>query len=265
MDAPSTGARKPPRGIYLLPNLFTTAAMFAGFYAIVAAIGGRYTDAAIAVFVAGILDGLDGRVARLTGTQSDFGVQYDSLSDLVSFGLAPSLVLYTWSLSALKAYGSGWGKLGWAAAFIYAACAALRLARFNTQVGVADKRYFQGLAIPAAAGLAMSYLWAVDDLGLTGANVRFITPVVAIVAGLLMVSRFRYFSFKTFPRSDRVPFAWILIVVLILVALAINPARMLFAIAALYALSGPVLTLWGLRKSRARRGQPPPVEGPPQP
>jgi len=252
---------KPRRGIYLLPNLFTTGALFAGFYAIIAAISGFYTDAVVSIFIAGVLDGLDGRVARLTNTQSEFGVQYDSLSDLVSFGVAPALVLYLWSLASLKEYGAAWGKLGWAAAFIFAACGALRLARFNTQVGVADKRYFQGLAIPAAAGLAMSYLWAVDDLGLTGANVRFITPVVAIVAGLLMVSRFRYFSFKTFPRSDRVPFAWILIVVLILVALAINPARMLFAIAALYALSGPVLTLWGLRQRRARHGQPPPPVG----
>ena len=256
---------KPRRGIYLLPNLFTTGALFAGFYAIIAAISGFYTDAVVSIFIAGVLDGLDGRVARLTNTQSEFGVQYDSLSDLVSFGVAPALVLYLWSLASLKEYGPAWGKVGWAAAFIFAACGALRLARFNTQVGVADKRYFQGLAIPAAAGLAMSYLWAVDDLGLTGANVQFFTPVIAIVAGLLMVSRFRYFSFKTWPRSDRVPFAWILLVVLILVALAINPARMLFAIAALYALSGPVLTLWGLRQSRARRGQPPPVEEHPQP
>ena len=258
MAETSTGARKPPRGIYLLPNLFTTGAMFAGFYAIVAGIGGRYADAAVAVFVAGILDGLDGRVARLTGTQSDFGVQYDSLSDLVSFGLAPALVLYTWSLSSLKAYGSGWGKLGWMAAFIYAACAALRLARFNTQVGVADKRYFQGLASPAAAGLCMSFVWAVEDNDLFGFNASdmdFVTPVVAIVAGLLMVSRLRYFSFKASPKSDRVPFIWIPAAMLILVALAIDPPRVLFAIALLYVISGPVMTLWGLRQKRSRRAQ----------
>ncbi|WP_395684196.1 CDP-diacylglycerol--serine O-phosphatidyltransferase [Dokdonella sp.] len=255
MDSPSTGARKPPRGIYLLPNLFTTGAMFAGFYAIVAAIGGHYTDAAIAVFVAGILDGLDGRVARLTNTQSDFGVQYDSLSDLVSFGLAPSLVLYTWSLSALKAYGSGWGKLGWAAAFIYAACAALRLARFNTQVGVADKRYFQGLASPAAAGLCMSFVWAIESggLGFKASEMDFVTPVVAIVAGLLMVSRVRYFSFKAWPKSDRVPFIWIPAAMLILVALAVDTPRVLFGIAVLYVLSGPAMTLWGLRRKRSER------------
>ncbi len=256
MDETSTGARKPPRGIYLLPNLLTTGAMFAGYFAIVSAIGGHYTDAAIAVFVAAILDGLDGRVARLTGTQSDFGVQYDSLSDLVSFGLAPSLVLYTWSLSALKTYGSGWGKLGWAAAFIYAACAALRLARFNTQVGVADKRYFQGLASPAAAALCMSFVWAIEDKGLFGfnaSNMDFVTPVVAIVAGLLMVSRVRYFSFKAWPKSDRVPFIWIPAAMLILVALAVDPPRVVLLITTLYVLSGPIMTLWGLRVKRSAR------------
>lgn len=256
MEPSPTGARKPPRGIYLLPNLFTTAAMFAGYYAIVAGIGGRYTQAAIAVFVAAILDGLDGRVARLTGTQSDFGVQYDSLSDLVSFGLAPSLVLYTWSLSALTAYGPSWGKVGWAAAFIYAACAALRLARFNTQVGVADKRYFQGLASPAAAGLCMSFVWSVEDGGLFGlhaTDMDFVTPFVAVIAGLLMVSRVRYFSFKAWPLSDRVPFIWIPAAMLVLVGLALDPPRVLFAIAVLYVLSGPVMTLWGLHQNRRQR------------
>lgn len=258
MEAPTGGVRKRPRGIYLLPNLFTTAAMFAGFYAIVASIGGRYVDAAIAVFVAAILDGLDGRVARLTGTQSDFGVQYDSLSDLVSFGIAPALVLYTWSLDNLQAYGPGWGKVGWAAAFIYAACAALRLARFNTQVGVADKRYFQGLASPAAAGLCMSFVWAIENGNLYGLSVNevdFVTPFVAVLAGLLMVSRIRYFSFKAWPLSDRVPFIWIPMAMLVLVALAVDTARVLFAIAVLYVLSGPVLTLWGLRRKRSERAQ----------
>src|SRR6185437_16251450 len=184
-------------------------AMFAGFYAIVASILGAaeqagapaggvvtsafFTHAAIAVFVAALLDGMDGRVARLTGTQSEFGVQYDSLSDLVSFGLAPALVMYTWSLSTLRDFGPLWGKLGWAAAFIYAACAALRLARFNTQVGVADKRYFQGLASPAAAAVCMSFVWSMDKSDVTGAELCFITPWIAAITGLLMVSRFRYF------------------------------------------------------------------------
>ncbi len=251
MDAPDS-LPKPHRGIYLLPNLLTTGAMFAGFYAIIAAIGGQYADAVIAIFVAALFDGLDGRVARLTNTQSAFGVQYDSLSDLVSFGVAPALVLYTWSLESLREHGAAWGKLGWAAAFIFAACGALRLARFNTQVGVADKRFFQGLAIPAGAGLAMSYVWTVLDLGLTGAQVQFITPAVAILAGLLMVSRFRYYSFKSWPRSDKVPFFWLILVVLILVALAMNPPRVLFGIAVIYALSGPAVTVWGRARARGR-------------
>ncbi len=257
-DTDSAAPRKPRRGIYLLPNLFTTGAMFAGFYAILAAIGGHYGNAAAAVFVAGLLDGLDGRVARLTNTQSEFGVQYDSLSDMVSFGLAPALVLYTWSLASLKAIGPFWGKVGWGAAFIYAACAALRLARFNTQVGVVDKRYFQGLASPAAAGLCMSFVWMVQELGVGGERVQFLTPLIAIAAGLLMVSNFRYYSFKAWPLSDRVPFVWIPAVVLILVALYLDPPKVLFAIAALYTLSGPVLTLWGRRQRRSGRDGLPP-------
>ncbi|MEZ5460950.1 CDP-diacylglycerol--serine O-phosphatidyltransferase [Dokdonella sp.] len=253
MDESPPSARKRPRGIYLLPNLFTTAAMFAGFYAIVASIGGRYSEAALAVFIAGVLDGLDGRVARMTGTQSDFGVQYDSLSDLVSFGVAPALVLYTWSLSSLAEYGSLWGKVGWAAAFIYAACAAMRLARFNTQVGVADKRYFQGLASPAAAGLCMSFVWTIEKFDMSGIDVQFISPVIAVVAGLLMVSNVRYFSFKSWPTSDRVPFIWIPAALLIIVALAVDPPRVLFGIAAAYVMSGPIMTLWGLRRWREQR------------
>ena len=252
--------RKPlRRGIYLLPNLFTTGAMFAGFYAIVAAFLGFYTHAAIAVFIAALLDGMDGRVARLTGTQSEFGVQYDSLSDMVSFGLAPSLVMYTWSLQHLRDLGPVWSKLGWCAAFLYAACAALRLARFNTQVGVADKRYFQGLASPAAAGLCMSFVWAMENLHaqygwqVDGPSLRFVTPILAVAAGLLMVSRVRYFSFKSWPLSDRVPFVWIFLAVLILIALALNTALVLLALTTAYALSGIVITLWGLRSRASRR------------
>ena len=246
--------RKPVRrGIYLLPNLFTTGALFAGFYSIVAAFQGSFQPAAIAVFVAALLDGMDGRVARLTGTQSEFGVQYDSLSDLISFGLAPSLVMYTWSLQYLRDFGPVWSKLGWTAAFLYAACAALRLARFNTQVGVADKRYFQGLASPAAAGLCMSFVWAMENLQIEGQSLCFFTPILIVIAGLLMVSRVRYFSFKAWPVSDRVPFVWIILAVLILVALALNTALVLLALAVTYALSGVVITLWGLRSRASRR------------
>lgn len=243
----------PRRGIYLLPNLFTTGAMFAGFYAIVAAYLGFFAHAAIAVFVAALLDGMDGRVARLTGTQSEFGVQYDSLSDLVSFGLAPSLVMYTWSLQYLREYGPVWSKVGWCAAFLYAACAALRLARFNTQVGVADKRYFQGLASPAAAGLCMSFVWTMENFGVDGQVLRFFTPVLAVVAGLLMVSRVRYYSFKTLPVGDRVPFVWIILAVIIIVALTLNTALVLLTMTTVYAASGVVMTLWGLRSRASRR------------
>lgn len=251
----STPVRPPRhRGIYLLPNLFTTGAMFAGFYAIIASIGGRYTDAAVAVFIAAVLDGMDGRVARMTGTQTEFGVQYDSLSDLISFGLAPALVMYTWSLSALRDFGPLWGKLGWAAAFIYAACAALRLARFNTQVGVADKRYFQGLASPAAAAVCMSFVWSVDKFGLAGSDFSFVTALIAVVVGLLMVSRFRYFSFKSLPMGDRqrVPFVWMVVAVLLLALLVLDTPRVLFAGFAIYLLSGPVWTIWGLATHRRR-------------
>lgn len=231
--------------------------MFAGFYAIIASIGGRYTDAAVAVFIAAVLDGMDGRVARMTGTQTEFGVQYDSLSDLISFGLAPALVMYTWSLSALRDFGPLWGKLGWAAAFIYAACAALRLARFNTQVGVADKRYFQGLASPAAAAVCMSFVWSVDKFGLAGSDFCFATAVIAVVVGLLMVSRFRYFSFKSLPMGDRqrVPFVWMVVAVLLLALLYLDTPRVLFAGFTVYLLSGPVWTIWGLatHRRRARR------------
>jgi CDP-diacylglycerol--serine O-phosphatidyltransferase len=249
----------PPRhrGIYLLPNLLTTAAMFAGFYAIIASIGGRYSEAAVAVFIAAVLDGMDGRVARMTNTQSEFGVQYDSLSDLVSFGLAPSLVMYTWSLSALRDYGPLWGKLGWAAAFVYAACAALRLARFNTQVGVADKAYFQGLASPAAAAVCMSFVWSVDKFGLSGSDLCFVSPIIMMTAGLLMVSRFRYFSFKSLPMGDgqRVPFVWMVGAVLLLALLMLDTPRVLFVGSTVYLLSGPVWTIWSLttHRRRARR------------
>lgn len=254
----SISRKTPRRGIYLLPNLFTTGAMFAGFYAIISAFMGSFTHAAIAVFVAALLDGMDGRVARLTNTQSEFGVQYDSLSDLTSFGLAPALVLYTWSLQYLRDYGPVWSKVGWCAAFVYAACAALRLARFNTQVGVADKRFFQGLASPAAAGLCMAFVWAMENFrkagfAVDGQSLCFFTPILAVGAGLLMVSRFRYFSFKAWPVGDRVPFVWIFVAVLILVALTLNTALVLLVLASAYALSGMVITLWGLRSRSSRR------------
>ncbi|MGX9721164.1 CDP-diacylglycerol--serine O-phosphatidyltransferase [Stenotrophomonas acidaminiphila] len=244
--------RPPPRSrsIYLLPNLFTTAGLFAGFYAIIAASNGDFVNASIAVFVAGVMDGLDGRVARLTGTSSEFGVQYDSLADLVSFGMAPALVMYHWSLSSLKFDGDVLGRVGWLAAFLYAACAALRLARFNTQVGTVDKRWFVGLASPAAAGLMMSFVWAFADgsLGWSGEELRYVALAVAIVAGLLMVSRIRFWSFKggaeKGPRSERVPFVVLALVPIIIAIMVVDLPRTLFVVGVLYALSGPAMWLW---------------------
>ena len=237
------------RGIYLLPNLFTTAALFAGFYAIVAAMHTHFEAAAIAIYVAMILDGIDGRIARLTNTQSDFGVQYDSLSDMASFGLAPALVIYQWSLSGL-------GKLGWLAAFIYAAAAALRLARFNTQAPSADKQFFQGLPSPPAATLIAGMIWFGVSQGFSdGSSMLFITFPVTLLAGILMVSNIRYLSFKQVDLRDKIPFMAGLIIVLVFVFIAIEPPLVLFLISLTYAASGPVLTLVQIRKHRAARKQ----------
>jgi CDP-diacylglycerol--serine O-phosphatidyltransferase len=235
------------RGIYLLPNLLTTGALFAGFYAIVAGMKGQFEVAAIAIFVAMFFDGLDGRVARLTGTSSAFGVQYDSLSDMVSFGVAPALVSFSWALSSM-------GKLGWAATFIYIAGAALRLARFNTQVGTTDNRYFRGLASPAAAAVLASLVWSCADFGFTGEDlpvvISFAATLLTAAAGLLMVSNFRYVSFKKVDMRQRYPFALILLLVLILGIITIDPPRLLLLMAIAYALSGPGMLLWGRAAGR---------------
>lgn len=251
---------KPPRrrGIYLLPNLFTTAALFAGFYAIVAAINSRYEAAAVAIFVAMILDGLDGRVARLTNTQSDFGAEYDSLSDMVSFGLAPALVVYQWSLLTL-------GKIGWLAAFVYTSAAALRLARFNTQAAVADKRYFLGLASPSAAALLAGMVWLGTDYGLpNGQGLGPVCLVLTVLAAVLMVSKIRYSSFKNLDFKGRVPFVNVLILVLTFAFISLNPPLILFAGFLIYSLSGPVATLARLKRHRAAR-LPPSDAGPDHP
>lgn len=235
------------RGIYLLPNLFTTGALFAGFYAIVAASSQYFEAAAVAIFVAIVLDGMDGRIARMTNTESDFGAQYDSLSDMISFGLSPALVMYEWSLA-------GMGKAGWLAAFLYAASTALRLARFNTQVGSADKRYFQGLPSPAAAGLVAGLVWLGSSYEISSFFVtQGFTLFLTVAAGLLMVSNVRYNSFKELDLRGRVPFMTILIVVLVFVFISIEPPLVLFGILLLYAVSGPVFTLMRLREHRARR------------
>ncbi|TAK39206.1 MAG: CDP-diacylglycerol--serine O-phosphatidyltransferase [Lysobacteraceae bacterium] len=241
-----------PRGIYLLPNLFTTGGLFAGFFAIIAASQGRFEAACVAIFVAAVLDGVDGRVARLTNTQSEFGVQYDSLADLISFGMAPALVMYYWALSTYRLDGITIGRIGWLAAFVYAACAALRLARFNSQVAQVDKRWFIGLASPAAAGLMASFVWTAHDFGLVGRELRHVALAVTVIAGLLMVSRLRYSSFKGGGglRGERVPFWAMVAALLVLVALVLDPPRVLLAAAVLYALSGPFAWLWRRRRGR---------------
>jgi CDP-diacylglycerol--serine O-phosphatidyltransferase len=244
-DAP----RPRNRHIYLLPNLLTTCGLFSGFYAILAAASGHFEHACMAVFVAGLFDGVDGRVARMTGTSSEFGVQYDSLADLVSFGMAPALVMYHWALVGMKADGPLMAKLGWGAAFLYVACAALRLARFNTQVAVIDKRWFIGLNSPSSAALMMAFVWTMHEWGWSGENLRYVATAVTVACALLMVSRIRYTSFKGEKKNERVPFWVMLLIVGFLVALLVATAEVLLTVAVAYAISGPLYWLW----IRARR------------
>lgn len=223
------------RPIYLLPNLLTTAGLFAGFYAIVAAMKGNFEVAAIAIFVAMIMDGLDGRVARLTGTESEFGAQYDSLSDMMCFGVTPALVVYSWGLRYL-------GKFGWLAAFFYVAATALRLARFNTQSSYVDKRYFIGLPCPAAAAVIAGMVWVGTDFAIPGKRISEIVAVVTIFVAALMVSNVRYPSFKELDFKEHVPFVAVLLVLLSYLLIAWDPPKVLFTIFSLYAISG--LALW---------------------
>ena len=240
------------RGIYLLPSVLTTFGMFAGFYSIISSINGEFTIAAISIMIAMMWDTLDGRLARLTNTQSAFGAEYDSLADLVSFGLAPALLVYEWSLYEL-------GRFGWLAAFVYLACAALRLARFNTQVGIADKRFFQGLPSPAAAGVIASMIWLkiwtfasfdseVISLG------YYLGAGITILCGLLMVSNVRYYSFKELD-SKKASFRFLLLIVLSLIILMYKPNIILFTGFFLYLLSGPFITITGLNKRRIEKKQ----------
>lgn len=230
------------RGVYLLPNLFTTAALFCGFYAVVSAMHGNFAQAAVAIFAAMLLDSMDGRVARMTNTQSAFGEQYDSLADMVSFGVAPALVVFSWALHDL-------GRWGWAAAFIYTACAALRLARFNTQIGVVDKKYFIGLASPAAAAIIASMVWVWHDTKLVN-GWAVVIAIATAFAGLLMVSNFRYISFKSLDFRGRVPFGFMLLIVMVFALLIIYQQEGLLALAVIYGLSAPVVWLYRMLLSR---------------
>jgi CDP-diacylglycerol--serine O-phosphatidyltransferase len=231
------------RGIYLLPNAFTTAALFCGFYAIVMAMNQKFENAAWAIFIAMILDGLDGRIARLTNTQSEFGAQYDSLSDMVSFGAAPALVIYEWSLRGL-------GKLGWLAAFVYCAGAALRLARFNTNIEVVDKRFFQGLPSPAAAAIVAGLILLMDDLQVPGGRLPWVSWAIVLVAGLSMVSNVPFYSFKDVNLRKSVPFLAVFLFALGIALLSIDPPKMLFPIFVAYGLSGYAVYFWRMARGR---------------
>lgn len=241
MTESKTQDTAPRKGIFLLPNLLTTGGLFSGFYAIVASMNGHFEAAAVAIFVAMIFDGLDGRVARLTNTQSEFGAQYDSMSDMLSFGMAPALVAYNWGLAE-------YGKFGWLAAFVYVACAALRLARFNANLSITDGRFFQGLASPAAAAIVAGMVWSGSIYQIDGDNIGYLVGILTILTGLLMVSNFRYNSFKDLNWRDRVSFLTILLVVLVFVVIAARPAEMLFSIFFIYACSGPITTIRSVRK-----------------
>ncbi|GAB4207247.1 MAG: CDP-diacylglycerol--serine O-phosphatidyltransferase [Tibeticola sp.] len=236
--------RKRRKGIYILPNLFTLAALFGGFYAVVMAMNGRFDLAAAGVFAAMVLDSLDGRVARLTNTQSAFGEQMDSLSDMVSFGAAPALIAYEWALRGL-------GRWGWIAGFVYCACAALRLARFNVNTGVVDKRYFQGLPSPAAAALVTGFIWIVNDLGVAGAEVAWPMFAIALYAGLTMVTNVPFYSFKDIQMRRSVPFVVIVLIALSIAVINIHPPAVLFGIFVVYGFSGYAVYLW--RRAKGQR------------
>ncbi len=248
MDARQSHTRR--KGIYLLPNLLTTGGLFAGFYSIVASIDGNFTNAAWAIYAAMLLDGLDGRLARLTNTASEFGKEYDSLADMVSFGLAPAIVVYQWGVERLAEYGMVWGRLGWLAAFLYVAAAAFRLARFNANVAQ-DRRFFQGLASPAAAAGVASMIWVVNAYdGFTGLASLVAGAAITAVTGLLMMSRFAYVSFKDINPGKRVRFAQLVLIPLVIIVIAIEPPVTLFGLFALYAASGPAAWLWRRRSKR---------------
>lgn len=238
------------RGIYLLPNLLTTAALFSGFFAIVQAMNGKFEVAAVAIFIAMVFDGLDGRVARMTRTQSAFGAEYDSLSDMVSFGAAPALVVYVWALKGL-------GKLGWIAAFIYCAGAALRLARFNTNIEVVDKRYFQGLPSPAAAALVAGLVWVMIDNDWTGEQAAWYACVLTIFAGVTMVTNLRFWSGKDINLRKSVPFVFIAAIALAFALVSSYPPGVLFALFLAYALSGYVIAAldWFNRRKKFARSE----------
>lgn len=257
-EASATDSRTQRRGVYLLPNLLTTACLACGFYAIVAAINGDFARAGGAIFAAMIFDGLDGRVARWTGTESVFGKEYDSLADMVAFGLAPALVAYQWGVERIAEYGNAWGRFGWIASFLYAVCAALRLARFNARAASADKRYFEGLPSPSAAAVVAAFVWFSSEWREPGLAGLILTFSITGLAGALMVTGFAYPSMKQFDWDRRVKFAYFIIVPVFLALIAAEPPTMLLAMFSTYALSAPALWM-GRRVFRGRRDGAPPA------
>ncbi|KTC82768.1 CDP-diacylglycerol--serine O-phosphatidyltransferase [Legionella cincinnatiensis] len=233
-------------GIYLLPNLFTTASLFAAFYSLVASMKGQFEASIIAIFIGMIADGLDGRIARLTHTQTAFGAQYDSLSDMVTFGVAPSLLVYNLILNHL-------GKVGWLVAFVYTAAVALRLARFNTQLETADKRYFQGLPCPPSAAVMASFAWLCYQHEWQNIFVAVLTAFLSLITSTLMVSNIRYYSFKEVDFKGKVPFLYVLVMIILFVAIAADPSLVLFIGFTIYAISGLIMTLIVLQKVRKQR------------
>jgi CDP-diacylglycerol---serine O-phosphatidyltransferase len=238
--------QKKNRGIYLLPNLFTTASLFAAFYSIIKTFNHRYESAIIAIFVAMIADSLDGRIARLTNTETAFGGEYDSLADMVTCGVAPAILLYSWGLGTL-------GKLGWLVTFLYTAGTALRLARFNTQIGIADKRYFQGLSSPPAAAVLASFVWLCEENAWKNTITLSIAAILTIFVAVLMVSKIRYYSFKDLDFKGKVPFLYIIIIVVSFIAIAANPSLVLFICFTMYSISGVLQTLLALKNVRKKR------------
>jgi CDP-diacylglycerol--serine O-phosphatidyltransferase len=246
--------RRRRRGIFLLPNLLTTGALFSGFYAIVAAIDGNFERAAMAIFIAMLFDGLDGRVARWTHTATDFGKEYDSLSDMVSFGVAPAIVVYQWGVARLAEHNQSWGRIGWLVTFFYAVAAAFRLARFNTRTAAVDKRYFEGLPSPSAAAVPAAFVWCATYYDFGGLLALVSAFVVTGVAGMLMVSRFYYTSFKSVELTGRVRFTYALLIPLAFVAIFVRPEAVLLAIFGAFALSAPAA--WAWRRLHRRPGTP---------
>ena len=241
------------KGVYLLPNLITTGALFAGFSAVVAAMDGNFVPAAVAIYIAMVLDGLDGRVARMTSTESDFGKQYDSLADMVSFGLAPSLVFYLWGVEHLEELGWLWGKLGWLVAFFFAVAAALRLARYNSRAAAADKRYFEGLPSPSAAAVVAGLVWISTVLEASGVVAMIAGLAVTATVGGLMVSRLPYYSGKDFNLGERIPFGYVLLIPAVFILISLNPPTVLFVLFFSYSLSAPLVAAWRWLRRRQRQ------------